>query len=183
MIRVERELPTYEARALLELTTEMARDELAPKAASYEAESRFPREEVRLLGEAGLLGLPYDERYGGGGQPYAVYLQVVEELARAWATVAETVSVHTLACYPLAAYGTDEQRDKWLADMVGGEQLGAYCLSEPGAGSDAASLATRAERDGGGYRVNGTKAWITHGGVADFYNLLVRTGEEGAKGI
>ncbi len=182
-MRVDRELPTYEAKALLDLTTEIARDELAPKAAAYEAQSRFPREEVRLLGEAGILGLPYDERYGGGGQPYVVYLQVVEELARVWATVAETVSVHTLACFPLAAYGSDEQRDRWLPDMVGGQLLGAYCLSEPGAGSDAGSLSTRAELEESCYRVTGTKAWITHGGVADFYNLLVRTGVEGPKGI
>ncbi len=183
MLRIERELPSYEAKALLDLTIEIARDELAPKVAAYEAESRFPRDEVRLLGEAGLLGLPYDERYGGGGQPYAVYLQVVEELARVWATVAETVSVHTLACFPLARYGSDDQRDKWLPDMLGGQLLGAYCLSEPDAGSDAGSLATRAELVDGGYRVTGTKAWITHGGVADFYNLLVRTGGEGPKGI
>ncbi len=134
MLRVERELPSYEAKALLDLTVEIARDELAPKAAAYEAWARFPRDEVRLLGEAGLLGLPSDGRYGGGGQPYAVYLQVVEELARVWATVAETVSVHTLACFPLAGYGTDEQREKWLPDMVGGQLLGAYCLSEPDAG-------------------------------------------------
>ncbi len=183
MLRVERELPSYEAKALLDLTVEIARDELAPKAAAYEAGARFPRDEVRLLGEAGLLGLPSDERYGGGGQPYAVYLQVVEELARVWATVAETVSVHTLACFPLAGYGTDEQREKWLPDMVGGQLLGAYCLSEPDAGSDAGSLTTRAELVDGAYRVTGTKAWITHGGVADFYNLLVRTGGEGPKGI
>ncbi len=183
MLTVERELPTDEARALLDLTREIARDELAPKAATYEAAGRFPREEVALLGKSGLLGLPYDERYGGGGQPYVVYLQVVEEIARVWATVAETISVHTLACHPLAKFGTDEQRDQWLADMLAGDRLGAYCLSEPNAGSDAASLATRAARDGDDYVVTGTKAWITHGGVADFYNLLVRTGEEGHKGI
>ena len=93
--------------------------------------SRFPREVFRTLGRAGLLGLPYPEEYGGGGQPYEVYLQVVEELATVWAPSPRAVSVHTLACFPLAAYGTDEQRERWLPDMLGGELLGAYCLSEP----------------------------------------------------
>ena len=109
---VERTLPTEEAGELIGLTRELCRDELAPKAAAYEAESRFPREVFATLGKAGLLGLPYDERYGGGRQPYEVYLQVVEELATVWATVAEGVSVHTLACYPLAGFGSDEQRDR-----------------------------------------------------------------------
>jgi alkylation response protein AidB-like acyl-CoA dehydrogenase len=180
---VERELPSPEAADLLALTRELAREELAPRAAAAEAEGRFPREVFRTLGKAGLLGLPYPEEYGGGAQPYAVYLQVVEELATAWATVAEGVSVHTLACFPLAAYGTDEQRDRWLADMVGGELLGAYCLSEPQSGSDAGALTTRAVRQGDDYVVDGTKAWITHGGEADFYNLLVRTSDDGPGGI
>ena len=180
---VERTLPTQEAGELLALTRELCREELAPKAAPYESESRFPREVFRTLGKAGLLGLPYDERYGGGGQPYEVYLQVVEELAAVWGSVAEGVSVHTLSCFPLAQFGTEDQREQWLPDMVGGELLGAYCLSEPGSGSDAAALTTRAVRDGGHYVVNGTKAWITHGGEADFYNLLVRTSDDGARGI
>ena len=126
---------------------------------------------------------PTPRSYGGGGQPYEVYLQVVEELATVWATVAEGVSVHTLACFPLAQFGTDEQRDRWLPDMVGGELLGAYCLSEPQSGSDAAALVTRAVRDGDDYVVNGTKAWITHGGEADFYALMCRTSDDGARGI
>ena len=180
---VERTLPSEEAGELINLTRRLCRDELAPQAAACEAESRFPREVFRTLGKAGLLGLPYDERYGGGGQPYEVYLQVIEELATVWGTVAEGVSVHTLACFPVAQFGTDEQRERWLPDMVGGELLGAYCLSEPQSGSDAAALTTRAVRDGDAYVVNGTKAWITHGGEADFYNLLVRTSDDGARGI
>jgi alkylation response protein AidB-like acyl-CoA dehydrogenase len=174
-VPVQRHLPTEEATELIGLTRELAREELAPRVDEYEAESRFPREVFTTLGKAGLLGLPYDERYGGGGQPYEVYLQVVEELATVWATVAEGVSVHTLACFPLAAFGTDEQRERWLPDLVGGELLGAYCLSEPQSGSDAAALMTKAVRDGDAYVVDGTKAWITHGGEADFYSLLCRT--------
>jgi alkylation response protein AidB-like acyl-CoA dehydrogenase len=179
----DRHLPTDEARELLSLTRELAREELAPKAAAYEAESRFPREVFRTLGKAGLLGLPYAEQYGGGAQPYEVYLQVVEELASVWGSVAEGISVHTLSCFPLAKYGTEEQREKWLPDMVGGELLGAYCLSEPESGSDAGALRTRAVRTGDAYVVDGTKAWITHGGEADFYNLFVRTSDDGSRGI
>ena len=180
---VERELPTEEARALLELTRELARDELAPRVAAYEEEARFPREVFATLGKAGLLGLPYPEEYGGGGQPYEVYLQVLEELAAAWLAVGEGVSVHTLSCYPLAAFGSAEQRRRWLPAMVGGDLLGAYCLSEPQAGSDAAALRTKAVRRDGEYVVSGTKAWITHAGEADYYNLLVRTGGDGPGGI
>ena len=180
---VDRHLPTEEATELLALTRMLAREELAPRVSAYEAEGRFPREVFATLGKAGLLGLPYDERYGGGAQPYEVYLQVVEELATVWATVAEGVSVHTLSCYPLAGFGTDAQRERWLPDMVGGGLLGAYCLSEPQSGSDAAALATRAVRSGDEYVVNGTKAWITHGGEADFYSLICRTSDEGPRGI
>ena len=179
---VDRILPTDEARDLIDLATEIADRELAPRAADYEARGEFPREVLRTLGRAGFLGLPYPEEYGGGGQPYEVYLQVLEILASRWLTVAEAVSVHTLACYPVATYGSGELR-KLLPDMLGGELLGAYCLSEPQGGSDAAALTTRAVRDGDEYVVNGTKAWITHAHSADFYNIFCRTGGPGAKGI
>jgi alkylation response protein AidB-like acyl-CoA dehydrogenase len=180
---VVRTASTPEAEGLFELTRELAEKELAPRAAELEARAEFPREVVRTLGRSGLLGLPYDEQWGGGAQPYEVYLQVLEELAASWLAVALGVSVHTLACFPLAAYGTDEQRAAWLPDMLGGELLGAYCLSEPGSGSDAAALKTRAVKQGDEYVVDGVKAWVTHGGVADFYNLMVRTGGDGARGI
>jgi alkylation response protein AidB-like acyl-CoA dehydrogenase len=184
MVAVDRTLPSDESRALFELVQDLCAKELAPRAAEYEAAERFPREVFRTLGQAGLLGLPYDEEYGGGGQPYEVYLQVVEELARHWLTIGLGVSVHSLACYGLADYGTAEQKEKWLPGMLGGDQLGAYCLSEPQSGSDAAALTTRAVRSGDdAYTVNGTKAWITHSGHADFYTLMVRTSDDGAKGI
>jgi alkylation response protein AidB-like acyl-CoA dehydrogenase len=180
---IDRLLPSEEAGALLELTRELADKELRPHAAEYEERAEFPREVFRTLGRAGLLGLPYPEEYGGGGQPYEVYLQVIEELAGAWLAVGLGVSVHTLACYPTAAFGTDEQRRRWLPEMLGGELLGAYCLSEPESGSDAAALSTRAVREGEEYLVSGVKAWVTHGGVADFYNLMVRTADSGSRGI
>jgi hypothetical protein len=129
-----------------------------------------------------LLGLAYPEEYVGGGQPYEVYLQVLEEIASAWASVAVGVSVHTLSCYPVAAFGDDEQKQR-LPELLGGELLGGYALSESGAGSDAGALKTRATRDGDGYVVEGSKAWITHGGEADFYVLFARTADTGTSGI
>ncbi|MFF0811518.1 acyl-CoA dehydrogenase family protein [Streptomyces albogriseolus] len=180
---VDRLLPTDEARDLLTLVRDIAQREVAPRAAEEEEAGRFPRELFTLLSESGLLGLPYDSEYGGGDQPYEVYLQVLEELARARLTVALGVSVHTLATYPLAAYGAKEQQAEHLPAMLGGGLLGGYCLSEPSSGSDAASLRTRAVRDGDDWVIDGTKAWITHGGVADFYTVMARTGGEGARGI
>ncbi|RCV51164.1 acyl-CoA dehydrogenase family protein [Marinitenerispora sediminis] len=185
---VERRLPTPEAAELLELARELAEKELRPRAAEGERSAAFPRDVFRTIGRAGLLGLPYPERYGGGGQPYEVYLQVVEELAGEWLTVGLGLSVHTLACFPVAEFGTEEQRAELLPGMLGGESLGAYCLSEAHSGSDAAALSTRAEAvapgagpdAAGGYRVRGAKSWITHGGVADFYTLFARTGEPGS---
>jgi alkylation response protein AidB-like acyl-CoA dehydrogenase len=182
-VAVDRELPTDEAKALLDLAHDLAVNELAPKAAAYEERGEFPREVFRTLGEAGLLGLAYDEEYGGGGQPYEVYLQVLEELAAGWAAVALGISVHTLTCYPVAAFGTDEQKARWLPDMLGGSLLGAYCLSEAHAGSDAGSLSARAVRDGDGYVLTGTKAWVTHGGVADYYDVFCRTSDDAKRGI
>ncbi|WP_197507761.1 acyl-CoA dehydrogenase family protein, partial [Mycobacterium sp. ACS4331] len=116
------------------------------------------------------------------GQPYEVYLQVLEEIGARWAAVAVAVSVHSLSCHPLMAFGTEEQKAKWLPDMLGGHTIGAYSLSEPQAGSDAAALSCRATATDDGYTITGEKAWITHGGIADFYNLFARTGT-GSQGI
>ncbi|MEU3537179.1 MULTISPECIES: acyl-CoA dehydrogenase family protein [Streptomyces] len=180
---VERQLPTDEARDLLTLVREIARREIAPRAAEEEDAGRFPREVFTLLSESGLLGLPYAAEHGGGDQPYEVYLQVLEELAAARLTVGLGLSVHTLAAYALATHGTKQQQVEHLPAMLGGGLLGAYCLSEPASGSDAASLRTRAVRDGDDWVITGTKAWITHGGIADFYTVMARTGEDGPRGI
>jgi alkylation response protein AidB-like acyl-CoA dehydrogenase len=180
---VDRELPTQEARDLIALTRELADAELAPKAGQYEREERFPREVFRLVGEAGLLGLPFGEDVGGGGQPYEVYLQVVEELAARWASVALGVSVHTLACFPINEFGTEAQRRDLLPDMVGGGLLGAYCLSEAHAGSDPGAMRAAATPADGGWLARGEKAWVTHGGHADFYSTFLRTPADGERGI
>lgn len=178
-----RTLPSPEAVDLIGLTRELAEKELAPRVAEAEAEEKFPREVFRTLGRAGLLSLPYAEEYGGGGQPYEVYLQVVEEIAAVWASVAVGVSVHALSCFGLAAFGTEEQKEKWLPGMLGGELLGAYCLSEAHAGSDPGAMRTRAVRDGDHYVLDGAKAWTTHGGHADFYTVMARTSDTGSRAI
>ena len=180
---VDRELPSQEAADLIALTRELADAELAPRAAAYEREERFPREMFTLLGDAGLLGLPFAEDVGGGGQPYAVYLQVVEELAARWASVALGVSVHTLACSPIANFGTADQRRDLLPGMVGGGLLGAYSLSEAHAGSDVASMRASATPSDDGWIARGEKAWVTHGGHADFYSTFLRTPADGERGI
>jgi alkylation response protein AidB-like acyl-CoA dehydrogenase len=175
-VPADRVMPTEEAADLLHLTRDLVTKELGPPVADAEATGTFPRDVFRLLGRAGLLGLPYPEEYGGGGQPYEVYLQVLEEIASVWASVAVGVSVHALSCHGLLVHGTEEQRAMFLPDLLGGELLGAYALSEPQAGSDPTAMTTRAVRDGDDYVLTGAKAWITHGGHADFYTLMARTG-------
>ena len=170
-------MPTPEAEDLIALTREIAMKELLPKVAEAERTETFPREVFRTLGRAGLLSLPYPEEYGGGGQPYEVYLQALEEIGSIWASVGVGTSVHALSCFGLFTAGTEEQRQKWLPDMLSGELLGAYCLSEAHAGSDPAAMKTKAVRDGDSYVINGAKAWTTHGGQADFYKVMARTSD------
>ena len=173
-----RVLPTDEAAQLIELVRDLVRKELAPRAAEDEASETFPRDIFTMLGRAGVLGLPYPEEYGGGGQPYEVYLQVLEEIASTWASIGVGTSVHALSCFGLVTRGTEQQKQKWLPDMLGGELLGAYCLSEANAGSDPAAMKTSAKKDGDEYVLNGAKAWTSHGGQADFYKVMARTSND-----
>jgi alkylation response protein AidB-like acyl-CoA dehydrogenase len=176
-------MPSAESSDLIALTRDIVANELAPKVAHIEASGEFPRDAFRTLGRAGLLSLPYPEEFGGGGQSYEVYLQALEEIAAVSASVGVGVSVHALSCFGLFTAGSDEQRQRWLPEMLSGEQLGAYCLSEAHAGSDPAAMRTRAVRDGDAYVINGAKAWTTHGGQADFYKVMARTSDEGGRGI
>ncbi|KAA1395423.1 acyl-CoA dehydrogenase family protein [Aeromicrobium ginsengisoli] len=176
-------MPSEESADLIALTRDIVAKELAPKVAQIEASGEFPREVFRTLGRAGLLSLPYPEEFGGGGQSYEVYLQALEEIATVSASVGVGVSVHALSCFGLFTAGTDEQRETWLPQMLSGELLGAYCLSEAHAGSDPAAMRTRAVRDGDSYVLNGAKAWTTHGGKADFYKVMARTSDDGGRGI
>lgn len=168
---------------LLELVSTITTEKLQPAAAAGEAEGRFPRDLLTLLGESGLMALPFDEEFGGAGRSYRTYLQTIEELSRGWLTVGMSVSVHTLTASPIAWFGTKDQKERWLPFMLSGKSLGAYCLSEPESGSDAASLTTSAKDEGGSWVLNGRKAWITHGPIADYYTVFARTGEAGARGI
>src|SRR3954452_3000625 len=177
-----RVLPSEETAELVRLVRRIATDQLAARSVAAEADAAFPRDVFTMLGRTGLLGLPYPEEYGGGGVPYEAYLQVLEEIGAVWASVGVGVSVHALSCYGLATFGTEEQRARWLPDMLGGELLGAYCLSEPHAGSDPAAMRTTARRDGDDWVIKGAKAWTTHGGFADFYKVMARTGE-GRNGV
>jgi alkylation response protein AidB-like acyl-CoA dehydrogenase len=185
----ERNLPSPEAEEIVGLARSVAQERLAPRAAEAEEDAAFPRDVFRTLGELGFLGMPYPEEVGGAGQPYEVYLQALEEIAAAWASVGVGLSVHVMSCYPLATWGSGEQRDKWLPEMLAGDLLGGYCLSEADAGSDPAAMRTRAvshgapDGSGAGYRVSGSKAWVTHGGEADFYTLFARTSEDRSRGI
>jgi alkylation response protein AidB-like acyl-CoA dehydrogenase len=189
----ERNLPTPEAEEIVGLARSVAREQLAPRVAAAEEDAVFPREVFRTLGELGFLGMPYPEEAGGAGQPYEVYLQALEEIAAVWASVGVGLSVHVMSCYPLATFGTAEQQAAWLPDMLAGDLLGGYCLSEADAGSDPGAMRTRATpladgapggaHDAPGWSVSGSKAWVTHGGEADFYTLFARTSEERSRGI
>ena len=189
---VERVFPNDEGPDLIELTREICAKELRPRVdeaerAAAEGEA-FPTEVFRTLGQAGLLALPHPEEHGGGGQPYETYLQVVEEIASAWMSVAVGVSVHSLTAFPVTTFGTQAQQAALLPGMLSGEQLGAYALSEQQAGSDVASMTTRATRaDSGGeptaYRIRGRKAWISHAGHADYYTTFARTSDDRGRGI
>ncbi|QIM21841.1 acyl-CoA dehydrogenase [Phycicoccus sp. HDW14] len=180
-------MPTEEGQDLIDLTRELCAKELRPRVDDAERAAAtgesFPTEVFRTLGSAGLLSLPHPEEHGGYGQPYEVYLQVVEEVASAWMSVAVGVSVHSLTAYPVTTFGTAEQQAALLPGMLSGEQLGAYCLSEPLAGSDIASMTTRATRDGDAYVIRGRKAWISHAGHADYYTTFARTSDDGGKGL
>jgi alkylation response protein AidB-like acyl-CoA dehydrogenase len=178
-----RVLATDEAADLLRLVRQIATEELLPLVAEAEASEEFPREVFRMLGKTGILGLPYPEEHGGGDLPYETYLQVLEEIGAVWASVGVGVSVHALSCFGLITAGTPEQQRQWLPDMLGGDLLGAYCLSEAHAGSDPAAMRTTAKRHGDEYVIDGAKAWTTHGGHADFYKVMARTSDDGARGI
>jgi len=180
---VDRLLPTEEAEELLALTRDLAAKELAPQAAELEERGAFPEKAYRLLGRSGLLSLPFAEEHGGGAQPYEVYLQVIEEIATAWPSVGVGTSVHSLTASVVAMNGSAELQAAWLPRMLSGNWLGAYCLSEPQAGSDVSGIRTRAVREGDEYVVTGTKQWISNGSCADYYILFARTSEDPKRGL
>jgi alkylation response protein AidB-like acyl-CoA dehydrogenase len=177
---------TAEQREIAALAREFAAAEIEPYAAEWDRAHGFPRELLARLAEVGLLGVCVPEEDGGGGADFLSYVLVLEELSRADAGVGVTVAVHTSACtLPLLAWGSDEQRARFVPPLARGETIGAFALTEPGAGSDAGSLVTRAEPAGGGWRLSGRKQWITNGAFAGTFLLFARTGtaDEGARGV
>ncbi|MBZ9753281.1 acyl-CoA dehydrogenase [Deinococcus sp. HMF7604] len=171
-------------RLIVQHVREYARAELAPKAAAYDRSGEYPREQLRGLADLGLLGATVPERWGGAGLDSVTYALCLEEIAAADASVAVIVSVQNgLPEQMILRYGTDEQRGQYLKPLAEGRHIGAFCLTESGAGSDAASLTLQARQGGDGWVLNGTKAWITSGGQADTYLVMARTGGAGARGV
>jgi alkylation response protein AidB-like acyl-CoA dehydrogenase len=174
---------TDEQREIVRSVRGFVADRVAPAAAGHEERKEFPREEFRQLAEMGLGGIPFDEAHGGGGQPYLTYLAVLEELGAGHLALAVGLSVHHLAAFGVHEFGSDELKRAYLPRLFSGEWLGAYALSEATSGSDAASLRTRAERTGQGWRLTGSKRFISHAGEAEYYLVMARTGDDSPRGI
>lgn len=157
---------------------EFAENEIAPLAREYDEEEKFPRKQLEGLAEMGLLGMIIPEEYGGAGFDSVSYSLALEEIAKADSSVAVIVGVtNSVCCYPILSFGTEEQKQKFLIPLAKGEEIGAFCLSEPHAGSDATNLKTRAVEDGEEYVINGTKSWVTNGGEAETHIVMAVTGE------
>ncbi|WHX25977.1 acyl-CoA dehydrogenase [Virgibacillus halodenitrificans] len=167
---------TDEQEMLRKMVRDFATKEVEPTAAERDEEERFDREIFDKMGELGLTGIPWPEEYGGIGADYVSYVIAVEELSRVCASTGVTLSAHlSLASWPIFKYGNEEQKKTFLYRLATGEALGAYALSEPGAGSDVVSMKTTAKDDGDHYILNGSKVWITNGGVADIYIVFAKT--------
>src|SRR5437660_10004834 len=171
-------------RAIQALAREVAKEKIEPHAAEWDREHRFPRELFTELASLGLMGVCIPEEYGGAGADFVSYILVLEELSRADAGVGVTVAVHTSATImPILNFGTDEQRSRFVPPLARGEALGAFALTEPEAGSDAGSLRTAALPEGEGWRISGSKQWITNGSHAGTFLLFARAAPDppGAK--
>jgi alkylation response protein AidB-like acyl-CoA dehydrogenase len=174
---------TEDQRDVVAAVREFVAARAAPAAAGYEEKKEFPRDLFRQLGEMGLCGIPYEERFGGAGQPFLTYLAVLEEIATGFLSLAITLSVHHLSAFGVHQFGSEELKQRYLPRLLAGDWLGAYALSEASSGSDASALRTRAERADGAYRLSGSKRFISSAGEAEFYLVMARTDGEGAKGV
>ncbi len=176
---------TEEQKLLQQTVREFANNEVRPLAKELDETGRFPRETFRKAAALGLTGVAFPESYGGAGFDHTSYAIVIEEISRVCASTGVILSVqNSLYCDPVYRFGTEEQKKRFLVPFVRGEKIGCYALTEPQAGSNAAALATKAVRKGDRYIVNGTKAWITNGGVADAAIVYVNTDPaKGEKGI
>jgi butyryl-CoA dehydrogenase len=170
---------TEEHEMIRKMVRDFAQNEVAPSAAERDENERFDREIFDKMAELGLTGIPWPEEYGGIGSDYLAYCIAVEELSRVCASTGVTLSAHTsLAGWPIYKFGTEEQKQKYLRPMAQGEKIGAYGLTEPGSGSDAGGMKTTARREGDYYILNGSKIFITNGGVADIYVVFALTDPE-----
>ncbi|BAU26429.1 butyryl-CoA dehydrogenase [Aneurinibacillus soli] len=168
-----------EHKMLRQMVRDFAENELAEKAGERDEEEHFDMEVFHKMAELGLTGIPWPEEYGGAGFDYLSYVIAVEELSRVDSSVGVTLSAHTsLAGWPIYKFGTEEQKQKYLRALAEGRSMGAYCLTEPGSGSDAAGMKTVAKRDGDDYILNGSKIFITNGGLADIYVVFAATNQE-----
>ncbi|MBU8789878.1 acyl-CoA dehydrogenase [Oceanobacillus caeni] len=176
---------TEEQQMLRKMVRDFAENEVEPTAAERDEEERFDRSIFDKMAELGLTGIPWPEEYGGIESDYVSYVIAVEELSRVCASTGVTLSAHlSLASWPIFKYGNEQQKKNFLTRLATGEALGAYALSEPGAGSDVASMKTVAKRDGNDYILSGSKVWITNGGVADIYIVFAKTDSDAKhKGI
>lgn len=176
---------TEEQKHIRDEVRRFAESELAPDAAERDAEERFPEKQIKKLGELGFMGIGVDAKYGGGGADTISYVLLIEELSRVDASVGVIVSVNnSLVCHGIETFGSDEQKQKYLVPLATGKALGAYCLSEPGTGSDASNLQTTARREGEYYVLNGTKNFITNGLHADYFILFATVEKaDGYKGV
>ena len=174
---------TEEQRAFQDMARAFASEQLAPHAAEWDEQCTFPVAALREAAKLGLAGIYVREDYGGAGLSRLDAAIVFEELAAGCTSTAAYISIHNMVAWMIDAFASDEQRARWLPDLMTMERFASYCLTEPGAGSDAAGLATRALADGDRYLLNGSKAFISGAGEADVYLCMVRTGGEGARGI
>ncbi|OPA13813.1 acyl-CoA dehydrogenase [Bacillus cereus] len=168
-----------EHEMIRKMVRDFAKNEVAPTAAERDEEERFDRELFDQMAELGLTGIPWPEEYGGIGSDYLAYVIAIEELSCVCASTGVTLSAHTsLAGWPIFKFGTEEQKQKFLRPMAEGKKIGAYGLTEPGSGSDAGGMKTIAKRDGDHYILNGSKIFITNGGIADIYVVFALTDPE-----
>ncbi|MGY0691158.1 acyl-CoA dehydrogenase [Virgibacillus sp. FSP13] len=168
-----------EQEMMRKMVRDFAQKEVAQEVDRMEREDRFPRELIKKMGELGLMGIPIPEEYGGSGMDFTSYIIAINELSKVSATIGVILSVHTsVGTNPIRYFGNEEQKKQYLPKLASGEYLGAFALTEPGAGSDAASLKTKAKKDGDNYILNGSKVFITNGGEADTYITFARTEDE-----
>ncbi len=172
---------TDEQRMIQLMVREFARKEIEPRAAEHDRAGRFPSELLAKMADLGLMGMMVPTRYGGSEVGAVSYSLALQEIAYACASTAVIMSVTNLSCEPLLLFSGEEQKEKWLVPLASGRALGAFALTEPEAGSDAGGVRTRADQSGAGYRINGTKVFISNGGHADTFILVARTSREGGK--